>query len=102
MELIEYSERSRRWSEKTFGTGDRSAGIIAHIRKELDEIEADPNDLFEWVDVIILALDGARRVGWSSNEIVAALIEKQKTNELRQWPDWRTVSTGRPIEHIGA
>lgn len=53
----------RRWSEATFGPGPRTLGITAHIRKELQEIEDDPTDLTEWIDVAILALDGAWRTG---------------------------------------
>jgi hypothetical protein len=28
------------------------------------------------------------------------LEKKQTKNELRSWPDWRTVKCGTPIEHI--
>lgn len=54
-------ERAMEWSEKTFGPGMRTEGITAHIRKELLEIEEDPNSLEEWIDVMILAFDGAWR-----------------------------------------
>ena len=36
-----------KWSEKTFGPGERTTGLIDHIRKELVEIEKDPHDLEE-------------------------------------------------------
>ena len=89
----------REWSEETFGPGTRLLGVLDHIRKELAEIEADPTDLSEWVDVIILAFDGAWRAGWEPQQIIDAIKAKQAKNEARTWPDWRTMSADRAIEH---
>ena len=89
----------REWSEATFGPGSRLHGVLDHIRKELGEIEADPTDLSEWVDVIILAFDGAWRAGWEPQEIINAIKAKQAKNEARTWPDWRTMSADQAIEH---
>jgi hypothetical protein len=89
------------WATETFGPGVRTVGIVDHIRKELGEIEAvDGNDLMEWVDVIILAIDGAARAGFSPQDISDALDAKQTINENRKWPDWRTVDPDKAIEHI--
>ena len=63
MDLSAHIRRQREFSLRTFGPGPRSIGVVAHIRKELREVEADPTDLSEWVDVILLALDGAWRAG---------------------------------------
>jgi dATP/dGTP diphosphohydrolase len=93
-----YNQRA--WSEKTFGPGLRTGGILDHIRKELREIEADPLDLSEWVDVIILAFDGAWRTGAQPQDIIDAIKEKQMKNERREWPDWTTFSDKEAIEHI--
>jgi hypothetical protein len=92
--------RHAEWSERTFGPGRRTAGVSDHIRKELKEIAADPDDLEEWVDVIILGLDGAWRTGASPQEIVDAIVAKQAKNERRSWPDWRTVPSDKAIEHV--
>lgn len=89
----------REWSEATFGPGARLYGVLDHIRSELDEIVADPTDLAEWVDVIILAFDGAWRAGWEPQEIIDAIKAKQARNEGRTWPDWRTMSPDKAIEH---
>lgn len=98
-DLIAHLYRQRAFSEHTFGPGMRTQGVCDHIRKELKEIEADPTDLNEWVDVILLALDGAWRAGYLPGEIVAAMREKQAKNELRKWPDWRTADPNKAIEH---
>lgn len=91
--------RQREWSMATFGPGTRLHGVLDHIRKELGEIEADPTDVGEWVDVIILAFDGAWRAGWEPQQIIDAITSKQARNEARTWPDWRTMSPDHAIEH---
>lgn len=96
----QHLREQREWSRRTFGPGARTLGVLDHIRKELAEIEADPEDLYEWVDVLILAFDGAWRAGWEPQEIIDAIKEKQARNERRQWPDWRTASPNQAIEHI--
>jgi hypothetical protein len=93
-------ERQREFTLKTFGPGARTAGVLDHIRKELAEIEADPVDVREWADVVILAFDGALRAGWDPQEILDAIRSKQNRNETRQWPDWRTAPADRAIEHV--
>ena len=75
-DIREYNERQRQWSRKTFGDGKRTRGLTAHVRKELAEIEAKPEDLEEWIDVVILALDGAWRAGGTPEGIIAALAAK--------------------------
>lgn len=91
--------RQREFSRRTFGPGARLRGVLDHIRKELLEIEADPTDIGEWVDVIILAFDGAWRAGWEPQQIIDAIKAKQAKNEARTWPDWRTASEDAAIEH---
>lgn len=102
MNLVEHLHRQRAFSERTFGPGARTAGVCDHIRKELREIEAAPADITEWVDVILLAFDGAWRSGATPEQIAAAIEAKQTKNEARQWPDWRTADPSKAIEHVRA
>jgi hypothetical protein len=95
----EILRRQRAFSEKAFGPGDRHKGVCDHIRKELVEIENDPADLMEWIDVAMLALDGAWRAGYTPKQIIGAYIAKLTKNENRTWPDWRTVPKDKAIEH---
>ena len=99
-DFTEYLERQHAWSKHTFGPDPRVNGITSHIRKELDEILADPTDVTEWIDVAILALDGAWRAGYTVGEIISAMKAKQEKNLNREWPDWRTVTPDTAIEHI--
>lgn len=97
--LVEHLDRQRAFSLKTFGPGPRVQGVIDHIKKELVEVSRSGGALDEWVDVVILALDGAWRSGATSPQIVDALLAKQIKNEMRQWPDWRTAAPDQAIEH---
>lgn len=99
-DLVAHLHRQREMSLKNFGPGARTQGVIDHIKKELNEIEQDPTDITEWVDVIILAFDGAWRAGWEPEDIVKAIVAKQTKNEARQWPDWRTADPNKAIEHV--
>jgi hypothetical protein len=99
-DLVAHLRRQRDFSERTFGPGARTAGILDHIRKELNEIEATPADISEWIDVVLLALDGAWRAGHTPEQIAHALHAKQAKNETRTWPDWRTAEPGKAIEHV--
>lgn len=95
------------FSRATFGTGLRTKGVIDHIRKELVEVEKSNGSPDEWVDVVILALDGLTRSIWAGMRFkpsagpyslsaddaarvaVRLIIGKQAKNERRDWPDWR-------------
>jgi len=99
-DLIAYLRRQRAWSEETFGPGARHKMCTNHIRKELAEIEGNPGDLEEWIDVVILALDGAWRAGYTPEQIADALFSKSDKNADRKWPDWRDHPEDEPIEHI--
>lgn len=83
--LREYIQRHKDWSQSTFGSGQQTEKICNHIAKELIEIRAKPDDLYEWIDIIILAIDGAWRAGFSPVQIINALITKQAVNFEREW-----------------
>lgn len=70
MEFLPFLQAQAAFSEATFGPGQRTQGVLAHLRKELDEIARDPLDRTEWMDVVLLALDGARRAGYPLEALV--------------------------------
>lgn len=104
VDLVSHIHRQRAFSIKTFGPigqGQKPEGVIAHILKEIhDELSLDPTSLKEWVDMLILSIDGCIKSGHSAEEIVQALVDKQTRNEQRQWPDWRTMDPSKAIEHV--
>lgn len=100
-DFVSFVDEKSKWSIDTFGPGDRYAGVIEHIRRELKEIEESPSDLVEWVDVIFLAMDGAMRsAGADGAALVEAMMAKHTKNTLREWPDWRTLQPGEVSQHI--
>jgi hypothetical protein len=99
-DLLQFMQEKNDWSAATFGPGKRTGGVIAHIRSELTEIEANPDDVVEWCDVILLAMDGAFRAGFTPAQVITALINKQSKNTRRQWPDWRTKSQDEFSTHV--
>jgi hypothetical protein len=100
--LISILERQIDFSLRTFGPpNDNTLGILDHIHKECREVYLmNGRDIFEWIDILILAIEGAWRAGFTPKQIVNCLIGKIKINENRKWPDYRTAEPGRAIEHI--
>lgn len=114
MDLKQHLLRQMAFSHATYGPGKRTAGLVDHIRKELVEIIDGEGAPIEWVDVVILALDGLTREliyrdngggrgdpGNAADMACRLICTKQTINEGRDWPDWRTQPQDRAIEHIG-
>jgi hypothetical protein len=102
LDLARFLYKQIRFSSNAFGPGDRTAGILDHIRKEIAEVEratTDGDKMREFVDIVILSLDAMWRLGFSPEEIVAAIQIKHNANMNRVWPDWRTVPHDKAIEH---
>ncbi len=111
MDLVKHLTRQMAFSKATFGPGARTEGVIDHITKELEEVRESGGSAAEWVDIVILGLDGLTRQLWSAGDYcnraddiavtAARMIEgKQARNELRDWPDWRTADPNKAIEHV--
>lgn len=98
-DLVAHLRRQAEFSERTFGPGGRVAAICDHVGKELIEVQQSGGALAEWIDVIILGLDGAWRSGATPEQIVSAIEAKQAKNEGRRWPDWRGADPDKAIEH---
>lgn len=98
-DILAHLARQCEFSARTFGPGPRVEGVTDHIAKELIEVRDSGGALAEWVDVIILAFDGAWRSGAMPQQIIDAMVAKQTKNEGRIWPDWRTAPAGKAIEH---
>ncbi len=99
-DLVKHLARQQAFSLDKFGPGLRTKMVTDHILKELKEIEANPTDPEEWVDIVNLGLDGALRTGATPQQIAAVIDKKLTTNEQRTWPDWRTADPDKAIEHI--
>lgn len=100
-DLVDHIIEQRDWSFATFGPPSRrgSDGVIDHLRKEIEEA-AESRKLEEWIDIILLAIDGACREDYCPLDIVSGLANKLTINQQRQWPDWRSSEPGKAIEHV--
>lgn len=93
-------DRKMAWSYETFGPGTRTDGVLDHISEEMEEVRKNPADTREWVDIILLAMDGAMRNGASGEGLIEAIHAKQNRNFQREWPDWRTQSPAHRIKAV--
>lgn len=111
MDLKQHLIRQMAFSHATFGPGERTNGVADHIRKEVQEMLDAGGESDEWVDIVILALDGlTRRLAYCTSDgaredpgrvaqiACNMIIGKQTRNEARTWPDWRTMSADKAIE----
>lgn len=99
--LSEYVKKHNFWSRNSFGVHSDPRGLIKHIIKECDEVLEDPTDGEEWVDIIILAIDGFNRCANEAtcdNALEYVLQVKQQKNMTRSWP--KNADPGEPVEHI--
>lgn len=111
LDLTQHIARQMAFSRGTFGPGPFTARVVEHIKTELKEItEASEKSQLdasrEWVDVVLLGLDGLTRslaasFAWEAvpSLATAMIVEKQGANEQRTWPNWRDVPEDQPIEH---
>jgi hypothetical protein len=97
-DLLVYLKKQIKWSRDVFGDGKRTEGILKHIEKESIEVREAPLDVEEWVDIVILALDGAWRAGYTPEQIAETMCLKQLKNFCREWnvPE----SEDEPVMHI--
>ncbi len=65
--------------------------ILTHMRRELDELEKNPNDPEEWADVALLLFHGLHERGFDMYDLETAMEFKFIKNKHRKW--------GTPDEH---
>lgn len=75
------------WQAVTFPRAT-PASVVEHLRREVQELVADPTDLSELADVVFLAVGLAYELGVDLKAVVA---EKLAVNKARTW--------GQPDEH---
>lgn len=111
MDLKLFLLKQMAFSHATFGKGTRTKGVIDHIRKELIEVEESNGSPEEWVDVVLLALDGlTRQLKFNDGrEHDSILVVRQASSLLsiklaknmdRDWPDLRETDPDKAIEHV--
>lgn len=87
------------WSQTTFGR-DAARGPIGplkHLLKEAAEAIANPGDLTEYADCLLLILDATRRAGFTLTRLLDAAAVKLDQNRNRAWP---APVDDEPVEHV--
>lgn len=76
------------WSHQTFGGPEEKGpiGPLRHLKLEADEAIAAPGDISEYVDLVFLSFDAARRAGFTTYDIVRAGFEKLDVLRSRSYP----------------
>ena len=86
------------WSDASFGTDDRTIGILNHLKEEIEEVveaknnyEEDPTGILqarmasEFADCLILILDAARKSDLDTTLLLQAAEHKMQINRNREW-----------------
>ena len=70
-----------RWANETF-PGSTLDAKLAHLRQEIDEIEAEPGDGSEYADCLLILLHAA---GANGIDLFAEAQKKHQVNLSRTW-----------------
>ena len=94
-----FFRNTHEWATRTFRAG-RAADPrppLHHLNKEVGELLAEPFDLEEYADALLLLLDAAYLAGFTFSDIFDAARIKFAINQKRQWgaPDENGV-----VEHL--
>jgi len=92
--------RQRTWSTTQFGESVDLPRILNHITEATGDVEKEPARLHNWIDIVLLAMDGAWRAGHSPKEVVQAIQDVQVRNIMRDWQNPGDLPIGEPIKHI--
>ena len=85
----DYLLRHIEWGWHTFGTpadGRGPLGPLDHALKEVEEIAADPTDIVEWIDAIILTIDGYFRADGEAEVLKLERVAYLASVEYQSWP----------------
>ena len=84
------------WSKRTFPNQPLS-GKFAHLRKELKELEENPEDVMEYADCYMLLMDIASSNEIYLDEIHRAAAKKLVINKNRKW---NKPNADGSVEHV--
>ena len=84
-EFLRFQIEAHRWSEQTFGVARSPDGPIAHLVKEVKELQQNPYDIMEYADCLMLILDAASNASITGDKLLEAAWEKLEINRQRDW-----------------
>lgn len=93
-------QREAEFSDRAFGlpTERGPRGPLKHLAKEAMEAHANPDDLEEYADCFMLAIDAPRRAGFTPEQLLRAVLVKIEKCKQRTWPR-RSGDADEAVEH---
>lgn len=88
------------FAEKTFPDASPRSKAL-HLSEEAKEAADNPSDISEWADCMILLSDGARKSGFSMDDLYQAVLRKMEINKKRKWDAGDKDGIIRHIEAAG-
>lgn len=85
------------WADAQFGLGREPSAVIAHLKKEVIELDETPNDLMEYADCFILLLQAAKLAGYDTYKLMDAAFTKHEINKNRKWG---ALNPDGSVEHV--
>jgi Protein of unknown function (DUF550) len=83
-QLHHFQDTIEEWSLKTFKEQPVQAKL-KHMHKEIVELIAEPSDLEEWADLLILMAMCLRMQNITFDDLMAAAWAKHQKNMMREW-----------------
>jgi len=109
VELQKLMNDVAKWSDETFGKGNRTKGILRHLQEEIDEVieEVDKSNALgvdnsvgvgefgrqvertqmEFADCFMLLIDAAAHYGITAEELLRVTRKKLEINKNRDWDE---------------
>lgn len=73
------------WADTTFPGQRTTMRCLLHLKKEVEEVIAEPDDRMEYADCFMLLLDAARKAGISPDDLIKVSYEKLEICKKRKW-----------------
>jgi hypothetical protein len=83
--LEDFFDDLAEWQWQTFGEGYNPLPTLTHLKEEVEEAIAEPNNLEEYADIFILLLSAVDRAGYDLSDLLKAVEQKHAVNKLRTW-----------------
>lgn len=88
LSLVRMEAERFEWAKETF-PGATAKSAIAHLRKELIEIEENldsgTKDVTEYSDALMLVMEAAARDGFTASDVLKGFRDKHEINKTRKW-----------------
>lgn len=82
--LRKFQHDTFQWAKATFPEATTET-CFNHLKREIKEILADPSDMTEWADGLMLYLQAASYSGVNVDELLPYMQDKFAVNKQRDW-----------------